>query len=79
MKVEMLGSFYLTIIVVIFFVAIVGINATMRMFAYTDLELRYLIIKYKLWMMERKLHKQLTKQSADYKQLIEELKDQNGK
>jgi hypothetical protein len=75
----MLGSFYLTIIVVVFFVAAIGINATMRMFAYADLELRYLLIKYKLWMMERKLRKQLTKESADYKQLIEELKDQNGK
>jgi hypothetical protein len=75
----MLGGFYLTILVIIFFVAVVGANATMRMFAYTDLELRYLIIRYKLWMMKRKIHQQLTKQSADCKQLIEELKDQNGK
>ena len=68
----MYGAYLILIFVLILF-AIGGVDATMRFFAYVDLELRYAWIKFRMELMRRKLKRQLDKQTADYAKFIEDL------
>jgi len=52
-------SFYLTVSIVILFIAYAGIEETTRLFRYFDLQLRYVVIRVRMEMMRRKLKKQL--------------------
>jgi hypothetical protein len=52
-------AFYLSILVVIFMVAYAGVEGTMRLFVYMDLELRYFVIKLRMWRMKKQLEKEL--------------------
>tara|TARA_R100000005_G_scaffold66249_2_gene34732 strand:- start:2253 stop:2429 length:177 start_codon:yes stop_codon:yes gene_type:complete len=52
-------GFYLTVSVVLLLVAYAGVEETTRLFRYTDLQLRYSIIKIRMEFMRRKLKKQL--------------------
>ncbi len=52
-------AFYLTILVVIAMIAYAGVEGTMRLFVYLDLELRYFIVKVKMWKMKKQLEKEL--------------------
>ena len=66
-------AFYLCFIIFICLVAYAGVDATMRLFAYLDLELRYLWIRFRMYLMARKLKAQLIKSTAEYKEIIQEL------
>ena len=66
-------AFYLCVIIFICLVAYAGVDATMRLFAYLDLELRYLWIRFRMYLMARKLKAQLIKSTAEYKEIIQEL------
>ena len=70
----MLGI-YVIITLIILMVAYAGIEETIRLFAYTDLVIRYQWIKFRMFMMRRKLEQQLIKDLPDYNKLIKELKD----
>ena len=70
----MLGI-YVIIALIILMVAYAGIEETIRLFAYTDLVIRYQWIKFRMFMMRRKLEQQLIKDLPDYNKLIKELKD----
>jgi hypothetical protein len=70
----MLGI-YVIITLIILMVAYAGIEETMRLFAYVDLVIRYQWIKFRMFMMRRKLEQQLIKDLPDYNKLIKELKD----
>jgi hypothetical protein len=61
--------------VIILMVAYAGMEETMRLFAYIDLMIRYQWIKFRTFMMRRKLEQQLIKDLPDYNKLIKELKD----
>ena len=52
-------GFCLTVSVVLLLVAYAGVEETTRLFRYTDLQLRYSIIKIRMEFMRRKLKKQL--------------------
>jgi hypothetical protein len=52
-------GFYLTVSVVLLLVAYAGVEETTRLFRYTDLQLRYSVIKIRMEFMRRKLKKQL--------------------
>tara|TARA_Y100000996_G_C22558569_1_gene656439 strand:- start:7868 stop:8056 length:189 start_codon:yes stop_codon:yes gene_type:complete len=52
-------GFYLTVSVVLLLIAYAGVEETTRLFRYTDLQLRYSIIKIRMEFMRRKLKKQL--------------------
>jgi len=52
-------GFYLTVSIVILLVAYAGVEETMRLFRYIDLQLRYAIIKVRMELMRRKLKKEL--------------------
>ena len=59
----------------ILLVAYAGMEETVRLFAYIDLVIRYQWIKFRMFMMKRKLEQQLIKDLPDYNKLIKELKD----
>ncbi len=69
----MLGI-YLVITVVILLVAYAGPEETMRLFAYMDLQLRYTWVRFRMYLMRRKLEQQLIKDLPEYNQKIKELR-----
>jgi len=69
----MLGL-YVVITVVILLVAYAGVEETMRLFAYLDLQLRYTWVRFKMYLMRRKLEQQLLKDLPDYNKTIKELR-----
>ena len=70
----MLGL-YVLITCFILLVAYAGMEETVRLFAYIDLVIRYQWIKFKMYLMRRKLEQQLIKDLPDYNKLIKELKN----
>ena len=70
----MLGI-YVIITLIVLMVAYAGMEETMRLFAYADLVIRYQWIKFRMFMMRRKLKQQLIKDLPDYNKLIKELKN----
>ena len=69
----MLGL-YVVITVVILCITYAGVEDTMRLFAYLDLQLRYAWVRFRMYLMRRKLEQQLIKDLPDYNKLIKELK-----
>ncbi len=69
----MLGV-YLIITVVILLVAYAGPEETMRLFAYMDLQLRYTWVRFRMYLMRRKLEQQLIKDLPEYNQKIKEFR-----
>ena len=70
----MLGL-YVLITCFILLVAYAGMEETVRLFAYIDLVVRYQWIKFRTFMMKRKLEQQLIKDLPNYNKLIKELKN----
>ena len=70
----MLGI-YVIITLIVLMVAYAGVEETMRLFAYADLVIRYQWIKFKMFMMRRKLEQQLIKDLPNFNKIIKELKD----
>ncbi len=68
----MLGI-YLVIAIVLLLVAYAGPEETMRLFAYMDLQLRYAWVRFRMYLMRRKLQQQLLKDLPEYNQKIKEL------
>ena len=69
----MLGV-YVVITIVLLLVAYAGAEETMRLFAYVDLQLRYAWVRFRMYLMRRKLEQQLIKDLPEYNKLIKELK-----
>ncbi len=69
----MLGV-YLIITVVILLVAYAGPDETMRLFAYMDLQLRYAWVRFRMYLVRRKLEQQLIKDLPEYNQKIKEFR-----
>ncbi|AIX28451.1 hypothetical protein M1M13_gp107 [Synechococcus phage ACG-2014j] len=70
----MLGI-YVIITLIVLMVAYAGVEETMRLFAYADLVIRYQWIKFKMFLMRRKLEQQLIKDLPDFNKLAKELKN----
>ena len=69
----MLGL-YVVVAVVILCVAYAGVEETMRLFAYLDLQLRYAWVRFRIYLMRRKLEQKLIKDLPEYNKVIKELK-----
>jgi len=67
----MLGL-YLIVAVVILCVAYAGVEETMRLFVYLDLQLQFAWIRFRMMLMRRKLKQQLIKDLPEYNKLIKE-------
>ena len=70
----MLGI-YVIITLIVLMVAYAGVEETMRLFAYADLVIRYQWIRFRMFMMRRKLEQQLIKDLPNFNKLAKELKD----
>ena len=68
----MLGL-YLIVAVVILCVAYAGVEETMRLFVYLDLQLRFAWIRFRMMLMRRKLRQQLIKDLPEYNKFIKEM------
>ena len=74
----MLGL-YLVVTIVILCIAYAGVEETMRLFAYLDLQLRYTWVRFRMMLLRRKLKQQLIKDLPEYNKLIKEMsKDDRG-
>ena len=67
----MLGL-YLVVAIVLLLVAYAGVEETMRLFAYLDLQLRYAFVRFRMMLLRRKLKQQLIKDLPEYNKLIKE-------
>ena len=67
----MLGA-YLIVAVVILCVAYAGVEETMRLFAYLDLQLRYAFVRFRMMLLRRKLKQQLIKDLPEFNKFIKE-------
>ena len=67
----MLGA-YLIVAVVILCVAYAGVDETMRLFAYLDLQLRYAFVRFRMMLLRRKLKQQLIKDLPEFNKFIKE-------
>jgi len=69
----MLGL-YVVVTIVVLCIAYAGVEETMRLFAYLDLQLRYAWVRFRMYLMRRKLEQQLIKDLPEYNKVIKELK-----
>ena len=65
-------AFYLMVLIVIGMILYAGYEGTIRVFAYLDLELRFTWVKFRLWMMRRKVKQQLLKDLPEFNKLMKE-------
>jgi hypothetical protein len=72
-------AFYLVFFIFICLVAYAGLDATMRLFAYMDLQLRYSWVRFRMVLMRRKLRQQLIKDLPQFNKLIKESKNDDRK
>ncbi len=67
---------YLTVTIVVLLVAYAGFDNTMKLFAYIDLQLRFIPLRIKMKLMKRKLEKQLLIDREElFKKVEENAKD----
>jgi len=68
----MYGAYLILIFVLILF-AVGGVEATMRFFAYVDLQLQWAWVQFRMGLMRKKLKRQLDKDHAEIAKLIKEM------
>ena len=68
----MLG-FYAVVAIVVLCIAYAGVEETMRLFAYLDLQLRYTWVRFRMMLLRRKIRQQLIKDLPEYNKLIKEM------
>ena len=66
---------YVLILVILLMIAYGGVEGTLRVFAYLDLQFRFAIVRIRMFFIERKLRRRLLKDTEDYTKLIKEIKD----
>ncbi|AOV61576.1 hypothetical protein BOW92_gp141 [Synechococcus phage S-WAM1] len=70
-------TFYLLVLILMGMIWYAGFEGTLRVFAYLDMQMRFMVIKFKMWQMKRKLEKQLDLPPSNFSTLIKDLT--NGK
>lgn len=68
----MLG-FYAVVAIVVLCIAYAGVEETIRLFAYLDLQLRYAWVRFRMMLLRRKIRQQLIKDLPEYNKLIKEM------
>jgi len=67
-------SLYLTVAIVALMIAYAGIEGTLRVFAWLDLQIRYFPLRIRLELMKRKLKSQLDQDREYYMRRLEDEK-----
>ena len=68
-------AFYLTVLIFACMVWYAGLEGTMRVFAYLDLQMRHLGIQMQMKWMGWKLKRQLVKDTTEFEKFLKEYKD----
>ena len=68
----MMYGFYMLVVFVAILVAIAGVDETLKIFAYVDLQLRYAFIRLQMKWMGWKLKRQLIKDTNNYEKFLKE-------
>ena len=68
----MMYGFYMLVVFVAILVAIAGVDETLKIFAYVDLQLRYAFIQLQMKWMGWKLKRQLVKDTNDFEKFLKE-------
>ena len=71
----MYGAYFVVVFFLIL-VAYAGYEETMRLFSYADLQIRYAFIKLQMKFMERKLKRQLIKDTTNFEKFLKEYKNE---
>jgi hypothetical protein len=71
----MYGAYFIVVFFLIL-VAYAGYEETMRLFSYADLQIRYAFIKLQMKFMERKLKRQLIKDTTNFEKFLKEYKNE---
>jgi hypothetical protein len=70
----MYGAYFILIFVSIL-VAYAGVDETLRLFAYADLQIRYAVVKVQMKWMGWKLKRQLIKDTTNFEKFLKEYND----
>jgi len=65
-------GFYMLVVFVAILVAIAGVDETLKIFAYVDLQLRYAFIRLQMKWMGWKLKRQLIKDTNNFEKFLKE-------
>ena len=65
-------GFYMLVVFVAILVAIAGVDETLKIFAYVDLQLRYAFIRLQMKWMGWKLKRQLVKETNNFEKFLKE-------
>ena len=68
----MMYGFYMLVVFVAILVAIAGVDETLKIFAYVDLQLRYAFIRLQMKWMGWKLKRQLVKDTNNFEKFLKE-------
>lgn len=71
---------YGTYFILVFFgvlLAYAGLEETMKLFAYADLQLRYAVVKVQMKWMGWKLKRQLIKDTTDFEKFLKEYNNEH--
>ena len=67
---------YVLVAIVILMIAYAGVEETLRVFAYMDLQLRFAVLRLRMKWMGWNLRRQLVKETANYTKFIREQKNE---
>ena len=65
-------GFYMLLVFVAILVAVAGVDETLKIFAYVDLQLRYAFIRLQMKWMGWKLKRQLVKDTNNFEKFLKE-------
>jgi len=68
----MMYGFYMLVVFVAILVAIAGVDETLKLFAYADLQVRYAFIQLQMKWMGWKLKRQLVKETNNFEKFLKE-------
>ena len=68
----MMYGFYMLVVFVAILVAVAGVDETLKIFAYVDLQLRYAFIRLQMKWMGWKLKRQLIKDTNNFEKFLKE-------
>ena len=71
-------AFYLTVLILTCMIWYAGLEGTLRVFAYLDLQVRYLGIQAQMKWMGWKLKRQLIKDTTDLKKFLKEYENERN-
>lgn len=77
LQVTVMMSLYVLVVFVAILIAYAGVDETMKLFYYADLQLRHAWVQLRMGMMRRKLKAQLVKDTTDFEKFLKEY--ENGK